>query len=180
NNTVIRTGFGIFFSPGDVEQNSSPYAAPINSSVTLWNATQDGGRTAVNLLNNPYPNGVPLPVGRGDAYAGLLLGSTIVTPMQQGDPAAYAAQWNFGIARQFGDATALDVSYVGLRGVHLPMGGGVTVNGMGYNQIPPQYLSLGAQLLAPVPNPFFGLVKNGVLASATVPYGQLLRPYPQY
>src|SRR5258706_15732428 len=65
NNTVIRTGFGIFFSPGDDEQNASPYAAPINSSGTLCNATQDGGRTAVNLLNNPYPNDVPQPTGHG-------------------------------------------------------------------------------------------------------------------
>ena len=111
NTTVIRTGFGLFFSPGDIEQNASPYAAPINSSVTLWNATRDGGRTAVNLLNNPYPNGVPLPVGRGDAYAGLLLGTNIVTPLQQGDPASYVGQWNFGMARQMGGSMAIDVSY---------------------------------------------------------------------
>src|SRR4029077_10519729 len=96
------------------------------------------------------------------------------------DPATYVENWNFSVARQFGGGSALDVAYVGMKGLHLPMGGGVTVNGMGYNQIPSQYLSLGSQLLQPVANPFFGLVKNGALSTATIPYAQLLRPFPQY
>ena len=179
--TVIRTGFGIFYAPGDIEQNASPYAAPINQAITPWAATNDGGLTAVNLLSNPYPNGVPLPIGHNDAYEGTLLGTSIVTPLpQDGDPATYAEQWNFGIGRQLGVGSLIDVAYVGLRGLHLPLGGGGTVNGMGYNQIPSQYLSLGSQLLQPVPNPFFGLVKNGALSTPTIPYGQLLRPYPQF
>jgi len=179
--TVIRTGFGIFFAPGDIEQNASPYAAPINSAVAPWVATQDGGLTAVNLLSNPYPNGIPLPAGHSTAYEANVLGTPIVTPLpQNGDPATYAEQWNFGIGRQLGGGSLIDVAYVGLKGNHLPMGGGGVVNGMGYDQIPSQYLSLGSQLLQPVANPFYGLVKNGVLSTPTIPYGQLLRPYPQY
>lgn len=178
--TAIRTGFAISYSPGDIEQNASPYAAPINSAVTPWIATQDGGRTPVNLLNNPYPNGVPLPVGHNDAYESIILGTQIVTPLPQGDPASYVENWNFGVSRQISNSASFDVAYVGLRGLHLPMGGGVTVNGLGFNQIPTSALSLGSQLIQQVANPFFGLAKVGVLSTPTIPYGQLLRPYPQF
>ena len=180
DNTVLRAGFGINYAPGDIEQNASPYAAPVNSAVTPWVATQDGGLTAVNLLSNPYPNGVPLPPGHNNSYEGIVLGTNVVTPLPQGDGAPYVENWNFSIARQFGGGSALDVAYVGLRGIHLPMGGGVVVNGMGYNQIPTQYLSLTSQLIQPVANPFYGLVKNGALSTPMIPYGQLLRPYPQF
>jgi hypothetical protein len=178
--TVIRAGAGISYAPGDIEQNASPYAAPVNSAVTPWVATQDGGLTPVNLLSNPYPNGVPLPAGHSDSYEGTVLGTSVVTPLPQGDPATYVIQWNFSVARQLGGGSALDLAYVGLKANHLPMGGGATVNGLGFNQIPTQYLSLGSQLLQPVANPFYGLVKNGALSTPTIPYGQLLRPFPQF
>ena len=48
------------------------------------------------------------------------------------------------------------------------------------NQLPTQYLSLGNQLLQPVANPFYGVITSGALSGATIPYGQLLRPYPEY
>jgi hypothetical protein len=73
------------------------------------------------------------------------------------------------------------LSYVASRGVHLM--GGYSFSGIvgtSLNQIPDQYLSLGSQLLQQVPNPFYGTVKTGVLSNPTVPYGQLLTPYPQY
>src|SRR5438128_4948815 len=48
------------------------------------------------------------------------------------------------------------------------------------NQVHPQYLSLGTALLAPVTNPFFGIITNGSLAGPTVQQSQLLKPYPQF
>jgi hypothetical protein len=41
-------------------------------------------------------------------------------------------------------------------------------------------MSLGSQLNQQVPNPFYGIVNNGVLTQPTVARGQLLRPYPQF
>jgi hypothetical protein len=46
--------------------------------------------------------------------------------------------------------------------------------------LPPAYLALGNQLLQPVANPFFGIITNGSLSGPTIPYGQLLRPFPEY
>jgi hypothetical protein len=41
-------------------------------------------------------------------------------------------------------------------------------------------MSLGSQLNQQVPNPFYGIVNNGVLTQRTVSRAQLLRPYPQF
>jgi hypothetical protein len=43
-----------------------------------------------------------------------------------------------------------------------------------------QYLALGQQLSRQVANPFFGIVNQGILQTATISQGQLLRPYPQF
>src|SRR5207248_2069652 len=72
------------------------------------------------------------------------------------------------------------VAYVGNRGIHLYAPGGLVCNGMGFDEIPYSYLSLGTQLLQQVKNPFYGIVKAGPLSLPTVQYGQLLLPYPQY
>jgi len=42
------------------------------------------------------------------------------------------------------------------------------------------YLSLGAQLNSLVPNPYYGVITQGTLATQTVTLGQSLRPYPQF
>jgi hypothetical protein len=85
-------------------------------------------------------------------------------------------QWNFDIEKQFGPSTMLDVGYAGARGVHLPL---YSIN---VDQLPNQYNSLGSALLNPVKNPFYGIIpaSAGLLGQPTVPYGYLLKPYPQY
>ena len=53
---------------------------------------------------------------------------------------------------------------------------------MNINQVPVEYLALGAALLEQVANPFFGLPAGqgfGV-TSPTVSRAQLLRPFPQF
>jgi hypothetical protein len=45
---------------------------------------------------------------------------------------------------------------------------------------PDEFLSQSTRLQEQVPNPFFGLITSGTLASKTVARGQLLRPFPQY
>ena len=49
-----------------------------------------------------------------------------------------------------------------------------------FNQLQPDQLALGDKLRETVANPFFGQIKVGTLASATVARAQLLRPFPQY
>jgi hypothetical protein len=66
---------------------------------------------------------------------------------------------------------------VGTRGYDLSS---VGESGLSLNQLDPQYMSLGSQLNQQVPNPFYGIVNNGVLTQPTVSRAQLLRPYPQF
>src|SRR5262249_47526868 len=85
----------------------------------------------------------------------------------------YVQTWNFNIQKRLPADTVVEVAYSGSRGVHL----------MGlqeWDQLDPQYLSLGTQLNSLVPNPFFGAIQSGPLAAQTISRGQLLRPYPQF
>jgi len=53
-------------------------------------------------------------------------------------------------------------------------------NNYNRNATDPQFLSLGNQLNALVPNPFFGKIAIGTMSTATVRQGLLLVPYQQY
>src|SRR5262249_20655566 len=68
----------------------------------------------------------------------------------------------------------IDVGYAGSVGVKL-------LGQPQLNQLPDQYLALGDALNRPVPNPFLGIIPvTSSLGQATIPAGQLLRPYPQF
>jgi hypothetical protein len=179
--TVLRSGFGTSYAPGDSMQYVQPATAPINGASTPWVPTANSGLTPVATLNNPFPTGINPAPGRNASYESIILGTSIILPIPQ-DATPYIMNWNAGFERQLSNTQVIDVSYVATRGVHLRMGGDSAPSdgGPNLNQIPSQYLSLGSQLLTAVANPFYGLVKAGLLAQPTVPYGQLLLPFPQY
>jgi hypothetical protein len=171
---VIRAGGGISFLPTDGNIGSSPFGSPVNSINTPWVPSLDGGLTPFATLSNPFPNGITPPPQRSPNYAQALLGLA-VTSAEPTNPHAYTEQYNFSVQRELPKGALLEVTYAALKGVHL-----YRYPGMELNQLPDQYLSLGAQLLQQVPNPYYGKVAVGTLASPNVAYGQLLRPFPQY
>jgi hypothetical protein len=173
NTTVVRGGYGIFYLPNDITFASGPYGSPVNNTTTTWVPTLDGELTPAAPLSNPFPNGIIQPPGHNPSFQNLLLGQSVSALLTK-DPYPYTQQWNFDVQRQFSEGTAVEVGYAGSKGVHLP---GSTQQ---LDQLPDQYLSLGSKLQQQVPNPFYGLIASGTLSSPTVPYGQLLRPYPQY
>jgi hypothetical protein len=179
--TVVRTGYGISYSPGDVMQSTQPAASPMNAATTPWVPTQNSGLTPVATLSNPFPTGINPAPGRNSIYESTILGTSVVVPIPN-DASPYIMNWNAGFERQLSGTDVIEVAYVGTRGVHLRMGGDSAPSdgGPNLNQIPTQDLSLGSQLLTPVANPFYGLVHTGTLAQPTLPYGQLLLPFPQY
>lgn len=176
--TVARFGFGLSYGPGMAQASLEPSSAPISQATTAWVATQNSGLTPVTTLSNPFPNGVNFPAGRNLSYESSTLGQSIQVPIP-GDALPYILNWNAGFERQLSGTDLIELSYVTTRSVHQRLGGGGAA-GPNINQLPDQYDSLGSQLLTPVANPFYGLVKTGTLAQPTVPYGQLLLPYPQY
>jgi hypothetical protein len=169
--TVVRSGYGMFYVQNDGTGGSQP------TSVTQpWVPTADSELTPVAPLSNPFPTGILQPPQRNSNYQTLLLGTAISAPIAgaASQHFGYLQQWNFNIERELMQGMALEVAYAGSKGTHL-------VGGPVLDQLPDQYLALGAAALTKqVTNPFYGLVPFGTLAQPTVQAGQLLRPYPQY
>ncbi len=173
NKTVIRTAYGLLWVPNDVAFNISPNNDPVNSFSNPFVGTLDNSITPFNRLSNPFPTGIVPAPGHNPDRLSLFYGQGINAPLPH-DPAAYAQQWNFGIQRELPGGMAVDLTYAGSKGTHLP-GPNQQID-----QLPDQFLSLGSQLVQQVPNPFVGLVEIGALAQPTVQRGQLLRPFPEY
>jgi hypothetical protein len=171
--TVIRTGYGIFFLPNDLTFNLSPHNSPINTIITPWVTTLDSGLTPVATFSNPFPNGLIQPPGRNPSYQSVLLGQSITSPLPS-QPYSYVQQWNFSIQREFAGGFTAEVAYAGSKGTHLQAAT------QQVDQLPDQYLAMGAALQQQVPNPFYGLISTGTLSSKTIQAGQLRLPYPQY
>lgn len=173
NTTVVRGGFGILYLPTSQRGfGSGTIGYAQNTSVT---ATLNS--TPSSSFANPFPNGVALPAGSG---AGVAAGTgTSINVLLHKTPVPYQEQWNFGLEQQFASTLVFSLNYAGSHGVKLPISGHP-------NDLNPQYFgAVGDQnqvayLQAQVPNPFFGTVTTGSLATATVPRVQLLSAFPQY
>ena len=186
-NTVIRTGYGLFYLPVDVRWNDAPHNLFINSFSTPWTTAQADGVTPANVLSNPEPLGIIPPFGRNQALIDVQgNGNEAALP---NNPAPYVQQWNFDIQRQLPGNTLFDIAYAGSKGTHLPM------HDQNLNQMPDQFLPIGAPSTADVsnltklvPNPFAGNCTGctGPLQSGSmgtqnmVKQGQLLLPFPQF
>jgi hypothetical protein len=171
--TVLRTGYGIFWVPNDDNYGALPSQDIVNTATTPYLATINNGITPAGNFSNPFPLGIIQPPGRNPSYQQSLFGQNVSAPLLN-NPFGYAQQWNFDIQQQLGGGLLIDVAYGGAKGTHLPM------SGLALDQLADRELSLGSQLLQQVPNPLYGLVQQGSLSAQTIPYGQLLRPYPQY
>src|SRR5580700_8810206 len=84
-------------------------------------------------------------------------------------------QWSANVQYEVAPNTILQAGYAGNHGLKLLFG---TTSEL--NSLPPQDLAMGNALLAPVANPFYGIITSGALSGPTIPYGQLLRPFPEY
>jgi hypothetical protein len=176
-NTVIRTGYGIFFLPVDGRWDDAPHNLFINSINTTWLTSQADGFTPKNPLSNPFPGGIAQPPGRSQSFINVQ--GTGNSAALSNYLAPYVQQWNFDIQRQLPGSALFDIAYAGSKGTHLPM------HNQDLDQLSPQYLPTNAAqvaaLTALVPNPFYGVMQSGnVSANPTIKAAQLLLPYPQF
>jgi len=160
SNTVIRTGYGMFYLPVDIRWNDAPHNLFINTFTQPWNASADGGITPNHVFSNPFPEGIVQPAGRNQDWINVQ-GAGLGAPVTN-NPAPYVQQWNFDIQRQLPGNAVIDVAYAGSKGTHLPM------HSQDLDQLPLQDLPTSAAdvaaLTALVPNPFFGVVQSGNVA----------------
>ncbi len=167
---VVRAGFGTFYVPSYLGGGSTQGYG----QATPWVALQSNGVTIQSTLDNAFPNGL-LPQTGSSLGALTNVGyATSGTESHRPDP--YMIQWMGGVQYELAKSDMIDVSYVGMRGVHIEQGS------MDFDQLPTADLALGNQLLQQVPNPFYGIIPSSGcgLSSPTIAYGQLLRPYPEF
>ncbi len=103
DDTVVRTGFGIYYErvQGNDIYNVAPNP-PFSSTATIFN----NSTSPINLLDNPG----------GGTTAIIPAAMTVYDPAY---PTASTFQYNFGIQRRLASSVVADVSYVGTKGTHL-------------------------------------------------------------
>lgn len=168
---VMRTGYGIYYS----RSVTAPAATSTlgYSNDTAWVTTGDGGRTPLNLLSNPFPDGIAEAIGNSQ---GLLtrVGDS-VTGFLNHRPTPYVQQYSFDLQFEVSRDTMGEIGYSGSQGRKLSYGFPFRLN-----QLPDSALAIGEPLRELVPNPFYNIAGGAIGSRAMVERRQLLRPYPQF
>jgi outer membrane receptor protein involved in Fe transport len=171
NKTVIRSAGAIFYATY-VGVNAA--ATDFGNGGFLSNALFLGPPNAfpntppVNgSWSNPFAGGITVP-DRDTNFAGQN-----VRADTRNHPNAYISNWSFSIQRMLASNTMVEAAYVGSKTTHMYWN-------RQHNQNRPEDAALGASLLQPVPNPYFGKIKTGALSGPTIQRRQLLRPYNHF
>jgi hypothetical protein len=177
--TVIRTGYGIFFTqafyPGwEGSIDTAGFTSTFSVDSTL------GGLQPAFTLSDGFPiSQFTLPPFIDSSFRN---GQDLQYKPFDANRRAYSQQWNLTIERQFGANNSLSVAYVGNKGTRLPS------RVAALNALNPQLLTtIGAGLTDEFPD------EQTVLNGVSVPYSgwlselgcspsvaQALLPYPQY
>ena len=191
-NTVVRSGYGIFWIPNYVAFSLNPLNDLVNAAATTYIGTVDGTHPA-NTIALPFPAGISSPPGRSLGLEGtqqfltqVVQSITVADPYDH--PNGYVQQWNLDLQRDLSGGFFVSAAYVGAKGTHL------SDYSQQIDQISDSLLAQAAAqvdpalpnprqnvtLLQPAPNPFFINGQALALTGPTTTVGQLLRPYPQY
>ena len=164
--TVVRMGYGmIFFEQTGI---TAPFTLPQFPFVqTVGQQSQDNLNAVFTLSSGPT-----VQPAAPDRNAGLGQG---VFGTDRRNGSGYSQQWNFTVQKTFGTHWNLELAYLGSKNTRLG------IPDANINQLPAQYLSMGATLTARVANPYYGLIPaSSSLGGATLAQQQLLRPYPKF
>jgi Carboxypeptidase regulatory-like domain len=176
---VARVGAGIFFGPASAMLSFDDGGqSPGYTAQTNWIATDNGGYTPLNLVSNPFPQGIQKPTGNqlgAMTYVGY--GTSQLWPKIP-HPIGTLYQWSTDFQYQVNRHSVAEIGYTGVRGRHLLFGN----PNLDLDQLPDRYLSLGPQLDELVPNPYAAVITdpNSYLSQSMLPYNELLRPFPEY
>ena len=171
--TVIRAGFGIFYSPTNatsVGRQSGLFSTGFSFTQNFPQLTS--GRVPALLLDN----GVPAFTGTLPIISPTLANGGTIEYMNPGaGKPGYMSSWTFNVQRELPGQFLLDLGYIGQRGTALPSG----LENL--NQVDFKYLSLGNTLNADINSAAaraagIGLPYTGFTGSVS----QSLRPYPQF
>ncbi len=164
--TLVSTGYGLVWI--EMAGITTPFTTPTFPFLqTVTQRALDTINPAFLLRNGPSVTPLePTPLaglGQGVFAVDSTLGS------------GYVQQWNLSVQRELTTNTSVELSYVGAKITH------VGIPDTNLNQLTEQQLALGNQLLATVPNPYFGIIpRSSSLGDPTISVAQLMKPFPQY
>lgn len=167
--TVVRGGYGVYYPLTAIWANTY---ATLGFRPNVTNYVPAGGN--VDLAAFSLRGGFPTPV---IPPLGSKLGPTAfigqnVTSTERTGRTPYSQQFTLTVQHEL-KGILLESGYSGNKGSKFRAGS------YDYNQMDPQFLSLGSALLTSVPNPYFGRV-GGAFGGATITRAQSLRPLPYY
>jgi hypothetical protein len=180
--TVLRGGYGLFYSPWNYPAAGTTGWGQLGYSATTLVQQSTSGAPTVSM-SNPFPAGLVQPSGNS---LGLLTGTGgdiyFVDP-NKGAPRVQ--QFSADLQRELPGNMSISLGYTGAKGSNLSWAGSNSGSTTGYiniNQLDPKYQSLPATYtLTQVTNPFLGVAAAGQFSTlATIPRGQLLRPFPEF
>jgi hypothetical protein len=163
---VLRSGYGlIFFEQSGI---TTPFTMPQFPFVqTVGQQSADNINAAFALSAGPT-----VQAGAPNANSGLGQG---VFGVDRSNGSGYSQQWNLTVQRTLGRDWNVEAGYLGSKNTRLG------IPDANINQLPPQYLTMGAALLTRVANPYFGKIPTASsLGGATLAEQQLLRPFPRF
>ena len=174
DSTVLRGGYGIFWSPLTGGGPSTNNHANLGfSAQTTYNNFERGG---AGTLSNPFPTGVNQPVG--NALGRLQNVGQNVNYIDQFRNHPKFQTWSLDLQKEFANNMVVTVGYMGSKGTDLAIGG-TNDAGTQMNQLAPSAAAaLGAGIGTQVSNPFAGQELGN--DNATISQGQLARPFPQF
>jgi hypothetical protein len=176
---VARGGYGLYnLNPN----NNFLETVGFSTSTPLVNSLDDGRTLLPNLLGNPYPNGINVPIG--SSRGALTFAGQNFNWFNPGMKTPYVHQFSFGFQQQLTQGSTIEVSYVGSRTI-----GANTERDF---NIPSLDFRRQCNLLeggnpnfcnAQIPNPFRGIEAfrgTAHFTAANLSRFQLNRPFPQF
>jgi len=179
-NTVVRSGYGIFFAPNGLGNVTSLVQDGFSATTPLV-PTLNNGQTFIASTANPFPNGLIQPSGASGGLTTYLGQAPSYTNPDL--PNSYMQRWTLTIQHQFPGRIVIELGYTGNRGTHLALSQGMDATPAQYlSTLPVRDQATINTLSAVVANPFYGISQfaNTGLASATTTVAQLLTPYPEF
>ena len=180
--TVLRSGWGLYFSPWNYPAAGTTGWGQIGYSATTLVPQPTTIPTVT--MSNPFPNGLVQPTGNTQGLLTGTGGDIFFVDPNKGAPRVQ--QYSVDLQRELPGGVSVSVGYSGLTGTNMGWGGSSNTS-ININQLDPKYQSLLTTGSGPggisqlVPNPFFGVAAAGQLSTrSTIEIGQLLRPFPQF
>ena len=181
---VFHGGYGIFY-PQSVTC-CFPADPDGFSATTYINPSLNGGVTPNPNISTSDPWGGVYAQITGNKNGGFQQVGNGLGSVFNSRPSPYLQQWMLGVQYAITPSDALEVDYIGNRGVRM-------IGSLNYNQLNPSKLPMGSNFLGaaaafnPFAAPLQALEKGGTIApsgcnldNAGATNAQLLSPYPEY